>query len=142
MVRRRTQRIIAPRKRYFIANVPMETFSNEQWETYRSATKCHICEKPFTQDDSRVRDYCHLTRRYTGAAHSNCNLNYKNSFYSIVFHNLSGYDLHFIIKEIATAFEGKVDLLPITKEKYISFTKSRRYRRKIKITKLHKIAVH
>jgi len=35
------------------------------------------------------------------------------------------YDAHFIIKEIATAYEGCVDLLPITKkkEKYISFIK-------------------
>ncbi|KYN10461.1 hypothetical protein ALC57_17400, partial [Trachymyrmex cornetzi] len=57
-------------------------------------------------------------------AHSNCNLNYKNSFnIPVVFHNLSGYDAHFIIKEIATAYEGQVDVLPITKEKYISFTK-------------------
>ena len=84
--------------------------------------RCHICEKPFAPDDTRVRD--HLTGRYRGPAHSNCNLNYKNSFYiPIVFHNLSGYDAHFIIKEIATAYKGHVDVLPITKEKYISFTK-------------------
>ena len=106
------------------ANVPMETLSKEQWEAYRSATRCHICEKPFASDDTRVRDHCHLTGRYRGPAHSNCNLNYKNSLYiPIVFHNLSGYDAHFIIKEIATAYEGRVDVLPITKEKYISFTK-------------------
>ncbi|KYN21767.1 hypothetical protein ALC57_05868, partial [Trachymyrmex cornetzi] len=41
----------------------------------------------------------------------------------VVFHNLSRYDAHFIIKEIATAYDGHVDILPITKEKYISFTK-------------------
>jgi len=65
-----------------------------------------------------------ISGRYRGPAHSNCNLNYKNLFYiPIVFHNLSGYDAHFIIKEIATAYEGHVDVLPITKEKYISFTK-------------------
>ncbi|KAG5342008.1 DPOM polymerase, partial [Acromyrmex heyeri] len=100
------------------ANVPMETLSKQQ----SSATRCHICEKSFASDDTRVRDHCHLIGRYRGPAHSN--LNYKNSFYiPVVFHNLSGYDAHFIIKEIATAYDGHVDILPITKEKYISFTK-------------------
>ncbi|KYN18338.1 hypothetical protein ALC57_09351 [Trachymyrmex cornetzi] len=86
-------------------NVPMEALSKQQWETYRSASRCHICEKPFAPDNTRVRDDCHLTGRYRG------------------FHNLSGYDAHFIIKEIATAYDGHVELFPITKEKYISFTK-------------------
>ena len=107
------------------ANVPMIPLSKEQWEVYRNATRCHICNNLFAPDDTRVRDHCHLTGKYRGPAHSNCNLNYKNSYYiPIVFHNLSGYDSHFIIKEIATAFEGGVSLLPITKEKYISFTKT------------------
>ncbi|KYN12413.1 hypothetical protein ALC57_15418 [Trachymyrmex cornetzi] len=111
-------------KNIISANVPMEALSKQQWEAYRSATRCHICEKPFEPDDTRVRDHCHLTGRYRGPAHSNCNLNYKNSFnIPVVFHNLSGYDAHFIIKEIATAYDGHVDILPITKEKYISFTK-------------------
>ncbi|KYN22125.1 hypothetical protein ALC57_05484 [Trachymyrmex cornetzi] len=79
---------------------------------------------PRNSEDTRVRDHCHLTGRYRGPAHSNCNLNYKNSMYiPIIFHNLSGYDAHFIIKEIATAYDGNVDVLPITKENYISFTK-------------------
>jgi len=84
---------------------------------------CHVCEKPFAPDDTRVRDYCHLTGRFRGSAHSNCNLNYKNSHcIPVVFHNLSGYDTYFIIKEIA--YDRHVELLPITKEKYISFTKN------------------
>jgi len=104
----------------------MVNLTSDEWEKFHSATHCHICEKPFTQeDDTRVRDHCHLTRRYRGPAHSNCNLNYKESLYiPIVFHNLSGYDAHFIIEDIATAFEGEIELLPITKEKYISFTKT------------------
>ncbi|KYQ58433.1 hypothetical protein ALC60_02578, partial [Trachymyrmex zeteki] len=106
------------------ANVPMETLSKQQWETYRNATRCHICEKSFAPEDTLVRDHCHLTGKYGGPAHSNCTLNYKNSFYiPVVFHNLSGYDAHFIIKEIASVYEGQINVLPITKEKYISFTK-------------------
>ncbi|KYM78125.1 Cytochrome b, partial [Atta colombica] len=61
--------------------------------------------------------------RYRSLAYLNCNLNYKNSFYIPIFHNLSGYDAHFIIKEIAIVYNRKVDVLLITKEKYISFTK-------------------
>ncbi|XP_077263129.1 uncharacterized protein LOC143897999 [Temnothorax americanus] len=106
-------------------NVPMADFTRDEWEKFNSATHCHVCEEPFEPDDVRVRDHCHLTGRYRGPAHSNCNLNYKDSHcIPIVFHNLSGYDAHFIITEIATAYEGHVDLLPITKEKYISFTKN------------------
>ncbi|XP_026824313.1 uncharacterized protein LOC113561693 [Ooceraea biroi] len=105
-------------------NVPMKNLTRDECEKYNSATHCHICEKPFASDDTRVCDHCHLTGRYRGPAHSNCNLNYKDSYtIPIVFHNLSGYDSHFIIKEIATAFEGAIDVLPINKEKYISFTK-------------------
>ncbi|KYN28549.1 hypothetical protein ALC57_02028 [Trachymyrmex cornetzi] len=106
------------------ANVLMEVLYKQQWETCRSATRCYICGKLFAPDDTRVRDHCHLTSKFRGPAHSNCNLNYKNSFnIPVVFRNLSGYDAHFIIKEIATAYEGQVDVLPITKEKYISFIK-------------------
>ncbi|KYN17843.1 hypothetical protein ALC57_09882 [Trachymyrmex cornetzi] len=78
----------------------------------------------FEPDDTRVRDDCHLTGRYRDPAHSNCNLNYKDSrSIPVIFYNLSGYDTHFIIKEIATPYESRISLLPIRKKKYISFTK-------------------
>nr|XP_012219810.1 PREDICTED: uncharacterized protein LOC105670709 [Linepithema humile] len=105
--------------------VPMADLTPEESEKFRSSATCHVCEKPFTPDDTRVRDHCHLTGRYRGAAHSSCNLNYKDSHViPVIFHNLSGYDAHFIIKDVANAFEGNIDLLPLTKERYISFTKN------------------
>ncbi|XP_070169344.1 uncharacterized protein [Polyergus mexicanus] len=70
----------------------------------------------------------HVTELYdviSGRSCSNCRQALYQMFMdrTTIFHNLSGYDSHFIIKEIATAFEDSVNVLPITKEKYISFTK-------------------
>ncbi|CAH1111573.1 unnamed protein product [Psylliodes chrysocephalus] len=93
---------------------------------YRRATHCHICEQPFTTDDKKVRDHNHLlpNNNFRGAAHEGCNVNYQDShIVPVLFHNLSGYDAHFIVTDIATKMQGTIDLLPITKEKYISFTK-------------------
>ncbi|KAJ8915550.1 hypothetical protein NQ315_012434 [Exocentrus adspersus] len=102
----------------------METLSFEQEINYETATHCHICNKPFTSNDIKVRDHCHLTSKYRGAAHQDCNLNYQNSFnIPVVFHNLSRYDSNFIMKQLATGFAGPIRLLPVNKEKYISFTK-------------------
>lgn len=72
------------------------------------------------------RDHYHLGDGHFGAAHSNYNLNYKlPTFIPVVFHNLSGYDAHFICKNFqSTDDDGDCDhicnLLPLNKEKYIS----------------------
>ena len=50
----------------------------------------------------KVRDHCHYTGKYRGAAHSNCNLKYKTTKkITVVFHDGSTYDYHFIIKQLA-----------------------------------------
>ena len=88
---------------------------------FQKALVCHICEDQLRDD--KVRDHCHLTGRYRGAAHSQCNLNYKlPKFYPVIFHNLSGYDTHMFIKDLAET-EGEIDCIAKTEEDYISFTK-------------------
>ena len=65
-----------------------------------------------------------ISGKYRGAAHAECNINYKDTrTISVVFHNLTGYDAHLLIQEVACGIDGQVNLLPLTKEKYISFTK-------------------
>ncbi|XP_076660055.1 uncharacterized protein LOC143363342 [Halictus rubicundus] len=105
-------------------NVSMRTLTEAEKLDFLTATCCHVCEKPFNDCDEKVHDHCHITGAYRGPAHNACNLNYQSSYViPVVFHNLSGYDAHFIIKELANAFKGKIDVLPLTKERYISFTK-------------------
>ena len=71
----------------------------------------------------KVRDYCHYTGKYRGAAHSNCNLNYKiPKEIPVVFHNGSTYDYHFIIKQLARKFKGNFECLGENTEKYITFS--------------------
>ena len=48
----------------------------------------------------KCRDHDHRTGKLRGMAHQKCNVNYFNNlFLPIVFHNLRGYDGHFIIKK-------------------------------------------
>ena len=71
-----------------------------------------ICKKRFTNDNKKVKDHCHFTEKYTGAAHNKCNMNYKISKnISVVFHNGSTYDYHFISKKLAKEFEGQFECL-------------------------------
>ena len=71
----------------------------------------------------KVQDHDHLTGDYRGAAHSNCNLNYKvPRFIPIYFHNFSGYDAHLFVREFGEDYDN-IKLIPNNKEKYISFSK-------------------
>ena len=102
--------------------LPMGPLTKKQWKKYKKATKCHICYKPFTPGDPKVRDHCHYTGLYRGPAHSLCNLRYKiPSYIPVVFHNLSGYDAHLFIRELG-AHASDMEVIAKNKEDYISFS--------------------
>ena len=110
----------------------MIPLTNEEKESHESQEICHICEKEFCTDKDnkkefnemqKVRDHCHYTGKYRGAAHSICNLRYKTSKeIPVVFHNGSTYDYHFIIKQLAREFKGCFHCLGENTEKYITFS--------------------
>ena len=104
---------------------PMKPLTLNEMYTHNKSERCHVCFKPFKEDDPKVRDYCHYTARYRGPAHIKCNLQYKiPSYIPIVFHNLSGYNAHLFIKDLASySTEGaNVDVIAKIKEGYISFS--------------------
>ena len=111
-----------------IANIPKEKiiFGKKEKERYNEETRCWICKGEFDDKDKnkeKVKDHCHYTGRYRGAAHNECNLKYRNpNFTPVVFHNLSGYDSHLFIKNLGFS-EGDIDCIPNNEEKYISFSK-------------------
>ena len=89
---------------------------------------CYICKKGFSADDDnkkyhKVRDHCHFTEKYRGAAHDIFNLRYKTpKEIPVVFHNSSTYDYYLIIKELAEEFEGHFECLGENIEKYFTFS--------------------
>ena len=100
---------------------------------------CYIGKKEFSNNEKKnykVKDHCHYTGKYRGAAHNICNLRYKvPKEIPIVFHNGSIYDYHFIIKELVKEFEGDFEFLGENTEKYINFQCQQRKRSRIKILK-------
>ena len=68
-----------------------------------------------------VNDHCHDTRKFRGATHSKCNLNYKvPKDIPRIIQNAS-YDTHFIINQLTEEFKGELNCIGENMEKYITF---------------------
>ena len=89
----------------------MKSLTSKQQNLYQNAQICYICIK---NEDKRaqykkyckVSDQLHNTGEYRGAVHSICNLRHSApKEISVYFHNGSNYDYHFMIKDLAEAFE-------------------------------------
>ena len=116
--------IIAEAKRLYKSapKKPMDKLTKKQNDELVTAKECDICFKKFSSKDRKVRDHCHCTGKYGGAAHSNCNLRYRIPDYiPVVFHNLAGYDAHLFIKELAK-HTSKKGVIAKNTANYISFS--------------------
>ena len=95
---------------------------------FKNSTTCYICEKEYSDEDLErnypVRDHCHITGKYRGSAHNNCNLQMridaKKIKIPVIFHNLKGYDSHFIIKKLGK--NTNISVIAQNFENYVSFT--------------------
>ena len=110
----------------------MIPLTDKENKSYEKQKVCYICKKEFGIDEKdkntfklyhKVRDHCHYTGKFRGAAHSICNLRYKTpKEIPVVFHNGSTYDYHFIINKLAKEFDGQLECLGENTEKYITFS--------------------
>ena len=91
--------------------------TDHKTKSYEKQKVCHICKKEFSTDKNdkntfkiypKVRDHCHYTGKFRGAAHSIWNLKYNTQKeIPVIIHNGFAYDVHFIIKQLAKEFEGQ-----------------------------------
>ena len=106
-----------------LANPQIMQMELEDWQAHNRAITCHVCDTPL--DGDSVRDHCHITGKYRGAAHNACNLKLrlspKTTSIPVVFHNLRGYDSHLLMQAISMV-EGNITCIPNNTEKYISFS--------------------
>ena len=119
-------------KKHF--NKPVRMTKKDQ-QDFEEADKCHICNKKYSEKDIRVRDHCHITGKYKGSAHQDCNMNFKQADkIPVIFHHLSGCNSHFIMREIGQiakkhTYKNKkgeeqqmnINVIPNNMEKYMAF---------------------
>ena len=118
-------------------NKQLITTDNDEL-SFKLEQKCHICEESYKDKDIRVRDHCHITGKYRGSAHQDCNLklrlNPEEIKIPVIFHNLRGYDSHFIMQQIGEItkkhtyknYKGEekqmnINAIPNNMEKYMAF---------------------
>ena len=122
-------------KKHF--NKPLK-MTKENETDFQKATKCYICDIKYTDKDIRVRDHCHITGKFRGSAHQDCNLKLQmkpdNIKIPVIFHNSRGYDSHFIMQQIGEiakkhTYKNKrgeechmnINCIPNNMEKYMAF---------------------
>ena len=105
---------------------------------FKLMDKCHICDKEYTDKDVHARDCCHITGKFRGSAHQECNLKLRvkpeDIKIPVIFHNLRGYDSHFIMQQIGEIAKNyaykdkkgkeqplKINAIPNNMEKYMAF---------------------
>ena len=118
-------------------NKPLKMMKEDE-EEFQKAQECYIFSMKYTNKDIKVRDHCHISGKYRGSAHQECNLklrvNPEEIKIPVIFHNLRGYDSHFIMQEIGSIVKnhtyktknGKemkmnINAIPNNMEKYMAF---------------------
>ena len=97
--------------------------TNEDEKNYDNSQICWICKEELNTD--KVRDHCHVTGKFRGAAHNKCNLKLRiPRKLPTIFHNLQGYDRHIIFKELNN-FNVDISVIPRGVDTYISIIVNR-----------------
>ena len=94
--------------------------SEKEEHLFQQSNSCWICKKLIDNDEEKVRDHCHVTGKFRGAAHWNCNINFQlTKKVPVIFHNLRRYDSNLIFNELDKS-DVKINVIPNGLEKYMA----------------------
>ena len=80
-------------------------------EHFQNPIKHWIYDNTYGDRNVKVRDHCHITGKYRGSTHRDCNINFKlNHKITIVFHNLKDFDDHLMMQELGQ-FNIKINVI-------------------------------
>ena len=104
--------------KHFSKNVIM---SEEEEHLFQQSNSCWIFKKLIDNDEEKVRDHCHVTGKFRGAAHGSCNKNLElTKKVAVIFHNLRRYDSYLIFCEL-DKFDVEISVITNGLEKYMAF---------------------
>ena len=104
--------------KHFNKNLVM---SEAEEHLFQQSSNCCIFKKIINHYDEKVRDHCHITGKFRGSAHWDCNINFQlTKKIPVTFHNLKGYDSHLLFSELYK-FVLKINVIPNGLEKYMAF---------------------
>ena len=105
-------------KKHFNKHLVM---TGEEEHLFQESNNCWICKILIDNDDEKVRDHCHITSKFRGAAHWDCKINFQlTKKVPVIFHSLKGYDSHLIFSEL-NKFNVKISAIPNGLEKSMAF---------------------
>ena len=95
--------------------------SEEEEYLFQQSNSCWICKKLIKHDEEKVRDHCHITSKFRGVAHWDCNINFQlTKKVPVIFQNLKNYDSHLNFS-VLHKFNLKITVTPNGLEKYMAF---------------------
>jgi len=110
---------------YKEVNVPI-IMSVEDCRVHDAKITCDLCSCAFSERNCKTAHHDHLSGRFLKTLCNTCNLKLKTpKFVPCFLHNLSNYDAHFIVTNLANdgGDTNRISVIANTEEKYISFSK-------------------
>jgi hypothetical protein len=103
-----------------------DDYTREELAHFQASKNCYLCGGEFNSAEknlSPVKDHCHYSNTFLGAAHDICNIRRRQQTRIPVFvHNFKNYDAHFILHSLRLKDRRRISALPLNMEKFRTLT--------------------